>query len=87
MGNLTLRGMKPCNRAGCYNVMCGRFSEAFGYLCDTCFNELTTIGVDTDVQAFMDSTERRGGKESYTHFDVIFHYTDATHVQLTYTLR
>jgi len=32
--------VKRCNRNGCQNVMCDRYSEEYGYICIDCFNEL-----------------------------------------------
>jgi hypothetical protein len=41
-----------CDRAGCDNVMCDRFSDDYGYICWECFNELTELGT-LDIQEFM----------------------------------
>jgi len=29
-----------CDRKGCTNVMCDRYSDEYGYICYTCFEEL-----------------------------------------------
>lgn len=33
--------VKNCNRSGCENIGCSRYSNKFGYLCEECFTELT----------------------------------------------
>lgn len=30
-----------CNRKGCENIMCDRYSRIYGYICDSCFDELS----------------------------------------------
>lgn len=40
-----------CNRFGCDNIMCDRYSYKYGYLCNECFNELVNSGVD--IETFM----------------------------------
>ena len=43
-----------CNRKGCENIMCVRYSPTFGYICDDCFEELVnTPGVT--IESFMKS--------------------------------
>lgn len=36
-----------CDRAGCRNIMCDRYSHRFGYICSECFHELleSTISI------------------------------------------
>jgi hypothetical protein len=45
-----------CNRNGCHNIMCNRFSHEYGYICDNCFDELVESRL-IDISAFMDSLE------------------------------
>lgn len=62
-----------CNRNGCENVMCDRYSYTFGYLCDECFEELVQKGVGTDIRNFLEDFHRqplRIASESY--FNCIF---------------
>jgi len=33
-------GVMECNRKDCDNIMCNRYSQRFGYICDECFEEL-----------------------------------------------
>lgn len=33
-------GVIPCDRSGCTNIMCDRYSWAYGRICDSCFEEL-----------------------------------------------
>ena len=45
-------GVMPCNREGCENIMCGRYSSQYGYICDECFMELIALGT-WDISDFM----------------------------------
>jgi len=29
-----------CNRKGCENILCDRYSKKYGYICNDCFSEL-----------------------------------------------
>jgi hypothetical protein len=33
-------GLLTCNRVDCENIMCVRYSDEYGYICDYCFGEL-----------------------------------------------
>ena len=33
-------GTKQCSRAKCENVLCGRYSKDYGYICNECIEEL-----------------------------------------------
>lgn len=33
---------RKCDRKNCDNVLCNRYSDDYGYICETCFNELLT---------------------------------------------
>jgi len=46
-------GVLACNRNGCENIMCARYSYEYGYICDECFEELVKSGVDTNIAEFM----------------------------------
>lgn len=42
-----------CDKKSCENVMCDRYSTRYGYICNTCFDELVASGTDTDIRNFM----------------------------------
>lgn len=69
-------GVKQCSRAECGSVMCDRYSEHFGYICQECFQELVELGVAADIKAFMSSEKarsRRDDKElAHKRFDRMF---------------
>jgi len=54
-----------CDRKGCSNIMCDRYSRRFKYICPSCFEELTEFlkcsGVENYkarldiIEAFMES--------------------------------
>lgn len=46
-------GVLACDRTGCKNIMCTRLSDKFGYICEECFEELKTSGLD--IKSFMES--------------------------------
>ena len=47
-------GVLACDRNGCENVMCDRYSQKFGYICNSCFEELLQSDI-IDIGAFMNS--------------------------------
>jgi hypothetical protein len=65
-----------CCRSDCTNIMCDRCSPDYGYICETCFNELVRLGIGTDVEAFMDSpipnARRNDAETALFHFEEIF---------------
>lgn len=46
-----------CNRRGCPNIMCDRYSYNHGYLCDSCFEELVVADPE-DIDWFMGTTPK-----------------------------
>ena len=42
-----------CDRYMCQNIMCDRYSDDFGYICEECFNELVKSGMGTCISSFM----------------------------------
>jgi len=48
-------GALTCNRLGCNNVMCSRYSPTYGYLCNDCFEELVEYGLGVRIIDFMES--------------------------------
>jgi hypothetical protein len=47
-----------CDRFSCQNIMCDKHSYEYGYICYECFEELVDLGINTDVEDFMNSTKR-----------------------------
>lgn len=45
-------GVLACNRKGCRNIMCDRYSSRYGYICNECFAELVAKRT-LDVESFM----------------------------------
>jgi hypothetical protein len=35
-------GVMQCDRKGCNNILCYRYSKKYGYICNDCFQELST---------------------------------------------
>lgn len=51
-----------CDREGCDNIMCDRFSHnRQEYICNECFAELVRLGPEIDLNDFM---ERMGAGEN-----------------------
>lgn len=48
-------GVLSCDRRGCENIMCDRYSYKHGYLCHECFDELVAKGPNVEVEEFMGS--------------------------------
>lgn len=42
-----------CNRNGCDNIMCDRYSHKYGYICDECYDEMVESG--ETIEDFMQS--------------------------------
>jgi len=36
-------GVMGCFRRGCNNIMCHRYSQEFGYICNDCFGQLVDM--------------------------------------------
>ena len=66
--------VKPCNRVHCENIMCDRYSGNWGYICDSCFDELVTAGIDVDIESFMaHKPEKQATKQdSMTFWSAVF---------------
>ena len=48
-------GVLACDRRGCSNVMCNRYSIDFSYICGDCFDELSKYRYSINIKDFMDS--------------------------------
>jgi len=44
-------GVLACDRKGCDNIMCGRYNDELGYICDECYAEL--VATNTHPAIFM----------------------------------
>ena len=49
-----------CSRNGCMRIMCERYSNSYGYICDECFAELVQLGITTSIETFMRSNKAPG---------------------------
>jgi len=66
-------GVMRCNRTDCESVMCTRYSTAYGYLCDACFNELVHQGPATNITEFLMSSPNHQMREAVeAYFEAIF---------------
>lgn len=54
-----------CDRNGCENVMCERYSEQYGYICDECFEELVGSSGYPLISEFMNSKKQELVKINY----------------------
>jgi len=65
-----------CDRRGCPNVMCDRYSYEYGYICDDCFRELVRSGVRTNVDDFMETEPGppppKNEDATFAYFNAIF---------------
>lgn len=69
--------VKRCSRADCEHIMCSRYSPRYGYLCDSCFEELLRHGFHTNIDYFM-ATNPNPDPEAFldatcVYFNSIFH--------------
>ena len=53
----------PCNRKGCENIMCDRLSSEYGYICESCFQEL--LHSNMDVKNFMNTEKNTLRDQKY----------------------
>lgn len=58
-------GVLPCHRKGCENIMCGRYSPTYGYICDECFEERIELGPEAAIGDFMYTRKGDTPKEPY----------------------
>ncbi len=49
-------GVMRCQRGTCSHILCDRYSDVFGYICDDCYDEMVFTGT-TDIEGFMESPE------------------------------
>jgi hypothetical protein len=67
-------GVLACDRRGCKNIMCDRYSYKYGYICHECFEELVNLGYSTNIEEFMGGTieYERPEIDDYKFFDEEF---------------
>ena len=66
-------GVLPCDRVGCDNIMCDRYSHEYGYICNECFNELVSARVGYEIERFMNSRKTAYKEdENKPDYDSIF---------------
>ncbi len=71
-------GVMSCARRGCENIMCDRYSSEHGYICNECFKELVSRGVDQSITEFMDEHKNEESRVifAYDYFDSKFPLQD-----------
>ena len=47
-------GVLACDRKGCSHIMCDRYSDEYGYICNSCYFELQKTKPDS-ISEFMNS--------------------------------
>ena len=62
-------GVLACDRQGCENIMCNRYSPTYGYICNDCIEELAASG-DMNIQIFM-NTPKNQEKELWHYFSTL----------------
>ena len=74
-------GVMACDRAGCSNIMCDRYSHRHGYICNECFSELVSVDPPS-VSEFMDTAkEDMHGSDAKVDYDAIFPMPDVGHLK------
>jgi hypothetical protein len=61
-------GVLPCHRNGCEHIMCDRYSDELGYICNECYDELVSSGEDPEI--FMES--KKGKFKDRFDYETIF---------------
>ena len=46
-------GVMACDRNGCENILCDRYSHRYGYICNDCYDEL--VDSEMEISEFMES--------------------------------
>ena len=44
-----------CDRNNCDNIMCDRYSNKYGYICNECYSQLLESGLS--IESFMESNK------------------------------
>ena len=68
-------GVLACDRKGCDNIMCDRYSHEYGYICWECFCEMEESKDFKSIEEFM-NTEKghkiNSSDNSYDNLNEIF---------------
>lgn len=75
---LLFMGVLRCNRNGCDNMGCDRYSTEHGYICPECFEELVDTGPTTDIKEFMDTPKQSKDREAEARarYNAVFHHRE-----------
>ena len=70
-------GVNQCDRKDCENIMCNRYSDVYGHICESCFGELinyaAVVGVGFNITDFMETSKKFSNiKASKAYFNEIF---------------
>lgn len=61
-----------CSRSYCDNIMCERLSSTYGYICDSCYEELRRTPL-IDIECFMDSRPNHHASKAWdTYCNSVF---------------
>ncbi len=69
-------GVMECSRAECPNVMCDRYSPEYGYICNSCFDELGKNSNDC-IATFMSTPKTEAETETYWSDYLKLTFTDS----------
>jgi len=62
-------GVLSCNRYGCSDIMCERYSYNYGYICRECFDEL--IESNEEIEEFMNIRKNRDGESIRNRIEML----------------
>lgn len=68
-------GVLACDRKGCENVMCDRYSNEHGYICSECFDEMVESEQFESIEEFMNTEKNTyidNTNNSYENLNEIF---------------
>jgi hypothetical protein len=68
-------GVMACGSIGCQNILCDRYSDDYGYICDECFAELV-VSWSIDIAAFMGRESPCGVDPTEEWYEKIFPVID-----------
>jgi hypothetical protein len=63
-------GVLECDRKGCENIMCGRYSHEYGYLCNECFSQLEDAIYYMGIKTFMETDKSETKNTDYQKEDI-----------------
>lgn len=64
-------GVRNCDRLGCENILCDRYSPKYGYICNECFKELEALKPH-HIHNFMGMPKSDKLKDELIDYDAIF---------------